>query len=80
MLKTLLGPQGFRKGTDLYFERLDGMAVTCEDFLKCMEDANRIDLTQFARWYSQAGTPRVILEKSHDAATEVLTLRFSSAG
>ncbi|MGZ8223671.1 MAG: aminopeptidase N, partial [Methylobacter sp.] len=57
MMHTLLGAEGFRKGSDLYFERHDGQAVTCDDFIKAMEDANGADLTQFRRWYSQAGTP-----------------------
>ena len=59
MIHTLLGPQRFRRGTDLYFERHDGAAVTTEDFVRAMEDANAFDLTQFRRWYSQAGTPVV---------------------
>lgn len=59
MLRTILGPELYRKGTDLYFERHDGQAVTCEDFVKAMEDASGIDLAQFRLWYSQAGTPRV---------------------
>lgn len=53
MYHTLLGASGFRKGMDLYFERHDGGAVTCDDFLAAMADANDIDLTQFERWYSQ---------------------------
>jgi len=59
MMHTILGENGFRKGMDLYFERHDGQAVTCEDFIKAMEDANNLDWTQFRRWYSQAGTPRL---------------------
>ncbi len=59
MLQTLLGPDGFRRGMDLYFERHDGQAVTCDDFVAAMADANGRDLEQFSRWYSQAGTPRV---------------------
>ncbi len=57
MLRTLVGDAGFRKGTDLYFERHDGQAVTTEDFVAAMEDANGVDLVQFRRWYAQAGTP-----------------------
>ncbi len=57
MIHTLLGAEGFRKGSDLYFERHDGQAVTCDDFVSAMEAANNIDLTQFRRWYAQAGTP-----------------------
>ncbi|NCT57216.1 MAG: aminopeptidase N [Legionella sp.] len=61
MLQTLLGKDGFRRGTDLYFERHDGEAVTIEDFVAAMADANKQDLTQFFRWYTQAGTPEVKL-------------------
>lgn len=61
MLQTLLGKDGFRRGTDLYFERHDGEAVTIEDFVAAMADANHQDLTQFFRWYTQAGTPEVNL-------------------
>ena len=57
MLRTLIGDEGFRKGTDLYFERHDGQAVTTEDFVLAMEDANGVELGQFRRWYAQAGTP-----------------------
>ncbi|MFR0688275.1 aminopeptidase N [Enterobacterales bacterium AE_CKDN230030158-1A_HGKHYDSX7] len=76
MIHTLLGADGFRKGTDLYFERHDGQAVTCDDFVKAMEDANGVDLTQFKRWYSQSGTPRLAVEESYDAAAHSYTLTF----
>ena len=76
MIHTLLGADGFRKGTDLYFERHDGQAVTCDDFVKAMEDANGVDLTQFKRWYSQSGTPRLAVEESFDAAAQSYTLTF----
>ena len=59
MIANLLGESLFRKGSDLYFDRHDGQAVTCEDFVKAMEDASGKDLSQFRRWYSQAGTPRL---------------------
>jgi len=59
MMSTILGPQKFRAATDLYFDKFDGTAATCEDFVRCMEEAGGVDLTQFRRWYSQAGTPRV---------------------
>ncbi len=61
MLHTLLGAEGFRQGTDLYFERHDGAAVTCEDWVAAMEAATGRDLRQFRRWYEQAGTPRVVV-------------------
>ncbi|MDH4874030.1 aminopeptidase N [Pseudomonas sp. BN515] len=76
MIHTLLGAEGFRKGTDLYFERHDGQAVTCDDFIKAMEDANGVDLAQFKRWYSQSGTPRLQVEDSYDAAAKTYSLTF----
>ncbi|WP_342245589.1 aminopeptidase N [Pseudomonas sp. OTU5201] len=76
MIHTLLGAEGFRKGTDLYFERHDGQAVTCDDFIKAMEDANGVDLGQFKRWYSQSGTPRLQVEDAYDAAAKTYTLTF----
>ncbi|TDF85616.1 aminopeptidase N [Pseudomonas sp. H9] len=76
MVRTLLGAEGFRKGSDLYFERHDGQAVTCDDFIKAMEDANGVDLTQFKRWYSQAGTPRLAVSESYDSAAQTYSLTF----
>ncbi|MBB3769837.1 aminopeptidase N [Angulomicrobium tetraedrale] len=69
MLKTLLGEEGFRAGMDLYFDRHDGDAATVEDFLSCFAEANGIDLTQFALWYAQSGTPELEVVGSWDAAT-----------
>ena len=77
MMRTILGPDAFRKGSDLYFERHDGQAVTCEDFVKAMEDASGIDLSQFRLWYSQAGTPRVAARIDHDASAAKATLHLS---
>ena len=57
MLAGYLGKDGFRLGTDLYFKRYDGMAVTCDDFIAALADANSVDLSAFERWYEQAGTP-----------------------
>lgn len=76
MIRTLLGAEGFRKGSDLFFERHDGQAVTCDDFVKAMEDANGADLTQFKRWYSQAGTPRLTVSEAYDQAAQTYTLTF----
>jgi aminopeptidase N len=59
MMHTLLGEVGFQKGMKLYFERHDGTAATCENFVAAMEDASGIELTQFRRWYSQSGTPEL---------------------
>ena len=66
MIHTLLGADGFRKGTDVYFERHDGEAATCEDFVKAMEDASGVDLSQFRNWYSQAGTPVITVTDQYD--------------
>jgi aminopeptidase N len=74
MIRTLLGADNFRKGTDLYFDRHDGQAVTTEEFVKAMEDANGADLTQFRHWYSQAGTPVLKLDGEYDAAAATYTL------
>jgi aminopeptidase N len=76
MLQTLLGRDGFRKGMDLYFQRHDGQAVTCDDFRAAMADANARDLSQFERWYSQAGTPRVMATSNYDSAAETFTLEL----
>jgi aminopeptidase N len=74
MLKVLLGPDAFRRGIDVYFERHDGEAVTIEDFVKAFADANHVDLGQFMRWYYQAGTPEVSVALSYDAAARTCTL------
>jgi aminopeptidase N len=81
MYQTLLGVDGFRRGMDLYFKRHDGQAVTCDDFLAAMADANERDLTQFKNWYSQAGTPRVKVEEHYNETSKVyeLILTQSSA-
>jgi len=76
MIQTLVGAEGFRKGSDLYFERHDGQAVTCDDFIAAMEDANGVDLTQFKRWYSQAGTPRLAVSEAYDCAAKTYSLTF----
>jgi aminopeptidase N len=74
MMRTLVGPERFRKGCDLYFDRHDGEAATCEDFVKAIEDGAGIDLTQFRLWYSQAGTPKVTARLSHAGDKATLTL------
>jgi aminopeptidase N len=76
MLHTVLGPEKFRKGTDLYFERHDGEAATCDDFVKALEDGSGVDLTPFKIWYSQAGTPKVRTRIEHDAAAKLATLHL----
>ena len=79
MIQTLLGQDGFRRGMDLYFQRHDGQAVTCDDFVAAMADANQVDLGQFKRWYHQAGTPEITVSDAYDPATGAyaLTLRQS---
>ncbi len=74
MMATILGPVSFRAGSDLYFDRFDGTAATCEDFVACMEEAGGVDLTRFRLWYSQAGTPRVSASLSHDGGRATLRL------
>ena len=75
MIFNLLGAEGFRKGMDLYFERHDGQAVRCEDFVAAMEDATGADLGQFRLWYSQSGTPELDISLSHDADAKTATLK-----
>ncbi len=77
MLHTLLGAEGFRKGSDLYFQRHDGQAVTCEDFVKSMEDANEADFSQFKFWYGQIGTPVLEVQEQYDAEQQTLTLTIN---
>lgn len=79
MLHTLLGPEVFRKGSDLYFERHDGQAVTTDDFVAAMEAVSGCDLSQFKRWYSQAGTPRLQVSDSYDDATSTYRLTVSQS-
>jgi aminopeptidase N len=79
MIHTLLGAEGFRKGSDLYFERHDGQAVTCDDFVKAMEDANGADLAQFRRWYSQAGTPVLTVRQHYEPTGRTLTLTIAQS-
>ncbi|MET0238938.1 MAG: aminopeptidase N [Sphingobium sp.] len=77
MIELMLGAEAFRAGTDLYFDRHDGTAATCEDFVRAMEDASGVDLGQFRLWYSQSGTPRVAAALSHDAGEGVATLTLT---
>jgi aminopeptidase N len=77
MIETIVGRDGFRKGMDLYFERHDNHAVTIEDFVAAMQDANGVDLASFRRWYHQAGTPEITVADHYDAERKsyALTLR-----
>ncbi len=79
MYQTLLGRDGFRKGMDLYFARHDGQAVTCDDFRAAMADASGRDLSQFERWYSQAGTPRVTVRSHYDESAATYTLEMTQS-
>jgi len=74
MYHTLLGENGFRKGMDLYFKRHDGQAVTTENFLAAMSDANNTDLSQMQRWYEQAGTPRLSIRMAYNTEEKTCTL------
>ncbi|MFM9852851.1 MAG: DUF3458 domain-containing protein, partial [Sphingomonadaceae bacterium] len=77
MMHTILGASKFRAGSDLYFARHDGQAVTCEDFVLAMEEASGVDLTTFRLWYAQAGTPKLRAELDHDPATATATVRLA---
>jgi aminopeptidase N len=79
MMKTMIGPQAFRKATDLYFDRHDGEAATVEDFITCMEEASGLDLGQFRRWYSDAGTPEISVKEDWADGTYTLTLTQDTA-
>lgn len=79
MLHQLLGEEGFRRGSDLYFQRHDGQAVTCEDFVRAMEDANNCSLSLFRNWYSQAGTPELHVEGHYDSESRCYTLDVSQS-
>ncbi|NKB31892.1 MAG: aminopeptidase N [Pseudomonadales bacterium] len=74
MISQILGPDNFRKGSDLYFDRHDGQAVTTEDFVLAMEEASGIDLRQFRRWYSQAGTPTLNISGDYNETENTFTL------
>ena len=76
MLNTLLGDEAFYRGASLYFERFDGMAVTCDDFVDAMQEASGKDLSQFRRWYEQAGTPVIAVETKFDEASGKFDISF----
>ncbi|WP_380181466.1 aminopeptidase N [Kalamiella sp. sgz302252] len=77
MMHTLLGEANFQKGMQLYFERHDGSAATCDDFVQAMEDASNVDLSQFRRWYSQSGTPVLSVRDDYNAELEQYTLHVT---
>lgn len=70
MIHTLLGKDNFRQGIDLYFARHDGQAVTCDDFVSAMSDASGINLEQFKHWYSQSGTPNLVVKEEYDSLNQ----------
>ncbi len=74
MMRVMAGEEAFRNGTDLYFERHDGEAATCEDFIKSIEDGAGLNLEQFRLWYSQAGTPKITARLTHEGDTATLRL------
>jgi aminopeptidase N len=77
MLHTVLGEEGFRKGTDLYFSRFDGQAVTVEDFVQSLAQANNTDLTPFMQWYRQPCTPVLSVNGQYDATAKTYRLKVS---
>ncbi len=77
MLKTMLGPERFRAGMDLYFRRHDGHAATVDQFVACFADEAHADLAQFMLWYRQAGTPELMVQGNHDAGAKTLTLEVT---
>ncbi len=79
MLKTLIGPEKFREGMDLYFDRWDGHATTVEEFIKCFAEVSGRDLTDFFAWYEQAGTPNLSIQHRYDADRKILELDLSQA-
>ncbi|MFD2229025.1 aminopeptidase N [Alkalimarinus sediminis] len=79
MIYRLLGAELFRKGSDLYFERHDGQAVTTDDFVQAMQDASGKDLTQFKRWYDLAGTPVIAVDYEYDQDGQTFTLKLSQS-
>src|SRR5499426_2666619 len=77
MIRTRLGPDTFRKGMDLYFERHDGEAATVEQFVQCFADASGVDLAQLMLWYSQAGTPEIVVSGRHDTRAKTFTMEIA---
>ena len=79
MIRTLIGKEAFRRGMDLYFERHDGQAVTCDDFVAAMGDAAGFDFSRFMTWYSQSGTPKVISRGDYDVDARRYTLMLTQS-
>ncbi|MDE4953097.1 aminopeptidase N, partial [Francisella tularensis subsp. holarctica] len=74
MIHTLLGEEVFQKGMKLYFDRHDGQAVTCDDFVNAMADSNNRDFSLFKRWYAQSGTPNIKVSENYDASSQTYSL------
>ena len=79
MLHTLVGAKGFRDGMDLYFKRHDGQAVTCDDFVKAISDANNFDSSKFINWYNQDGTPTLTIVDEYDHKKKTYTLNITQS-
>jgi aminopeptidase N len=79
MMHTLVGPENFRKGVDLYFQRHDGHAVTTDELVQAIQDASALDLTQFKRWYEQSGTPRLDITDRYDSASQIYELTVTQS-
>jgi aminopeptidase N len=79
MIFTILGKDQFKKALNLYFKKYDGMAVTIEDFISCMEESSEKDLSQFMLWYQQSGTPVVKIKRSYDQSSKTLTVGFNQS-
>jgi len=79
MIRTIIGPELFRKGMDLYFKRHDGDAATIEDYIKVFADVSGQDFSQFALWYDQSGTPKVEVSFDYDSAKETFTITFAQS-
>ena len=79
MIFTMLGKELFKKGLNLYFEKYDGMAVTIEEFIGCMEDISKKDFSGFMLWYSQSGTPLVKIKRVYDNISKTLTIHFKQS-
>ncbi len=77
MLHTMMGETTWRASMDTYFDRFDGQAVTCDDFVNVMEEVSGLDLTQFRRWYSQSGTPEISYSGKYDDAAKTYTLTLT---
>lgn len=77
MIHTLIGEENFQKGMKLYFQRHDGKAVTCDDFVDAMQDASGVDLTDFRKWYSQSGTPIVVVKTEHNPEAKTFSLKLT---